>query len=134
MAHGSRRDGQGYSNPPIWRKDMTTPDETLPPQRLRVIQIIAMALILGVSSFLAIVLYLVSQNRGQGMAGPAAVPLMSLLAGLLLIIAAALASILAAAQTRSMLRQIASGSWRPPPRTTPNAYDSDAAKLLAVRQ
>jgi membrane protein YdbS with pleckstrin-like domain len=113
---------------------MTTPEETLPPQRLRVMQIIAMALILGVSSFLGIVLYLVSQNNGQGMAPNALVPLMSLLAGLFLVIAAVLASIIAAAQTRSMLRQIASGSWRPPPRTNPNDYHSDAAKLLAVRQ
>jgi hypothetical protein len=113
---------------------MTTPGETLPPQRLRVMQIIAMALILGVSSFLGIVLYLVSQNNGQGMAPNALVPLMSLLAGLFLVIAAVLASIIAAAQTRSMLRQIASGSWRPPPRTNPNDYHSDAAKLLAVRQ
>lgn len=114
---------------------MSSPDEILPQQRLRVMQIIATALLLGMVIFLAIVLFLVLvQNNGAGMAPAGNVPMISIVAVVLLVVQAPLAFLLPAFVTRSALRQIASGAWRSPAGADPADFSTDASKLLIVRQ
>ena len=114
---------------------MSSPDEILPQQRLRVMQIIATALLLGVVIFLAIVLFLVLvQNNGAGMAPAGNVPMLSIVAVVLLIVQAPLALLFPAFLTRNALRQIASGAWRSPAGTDSANFGTDASKLLAARQ
>jgi len=103
-------------------------DDTLLRQRLRVMQLIAAALILGVLFFLGIVLF---QRGAEPPAG--GVGIISLVAVLLLATNAPLAQVLPAILTRSALRRIASGTWQAPPGAA-GGHDSDAAKLLTVQQ
>lgn len=114
---------------------MSSPDDMLPPKRLRVMQIIAGALLLGVLTFLAIALFLVS-GRPQGAAGGTAdgLPVISVLAVMLLVVDAPLAFVVPSFLMRSAVRRIASGAWQAPPGSDPAAFASDAAKLLTVRQ
>ncbi len=114
---------------------MSSPVDNLPQPRLRVMQIISSALLLGVVTFLAIVLFLVLvQNNGAGMAPVGNVPIVSIVAVVLLIVQVPLAFLLPAFLTRSALRQIASGTWKSPASPDPSDFSTDASKLLAVKQ
>jgi hypothetical protein len=113
---------------------MTDPGDLLP-QRLRLIQIIAAAMLSGVATLLAIALYLVwAQNQGRGMAPPQGSPMVSYIAVAVLITNAPLAVVLPGMQTRNSLRRIASGTWQVPPGGDPTGFTTDTAKLLVVRQ
>src|SRR5438270_12638706 len=114
---------------------MSSPDDVRLYPRLRVMQIIAGALLLGVVLFLAIVLVIVS-GRPQGPAAAPAggLPLVSVVAVVLLAVEAPLAFLVPGLQTRNALRQIASGTWRLPPGASAAELSTDTAKLLAVRQ
>ena len=114
---------------------MSNQDDILPQGRLRVMQIVAGTLLLGVLVFLAIVLFIVFvRNNGAGNAPPRDLPLVSLLAVLFFAVQAPLAFVVPALQIRTSLRQIASGTWRLPPGASAAAFSTDASKLLAVRQ
>lgn len=122
---------------------MSSPDDLLPQQHLRTMQINVAAFIAAVAAFLAIVLIIVSvRTDGKGMAPRAGLPVISLAAFAWFVLDAPLAFIFATMQTRAALRKIASGTWQPGPRnllpwptkTNPSDYNTDTAKLLAVRQ
>lgn len=114
---------------------MSSPDEDLPPQRLRVMQLVASALLLGVVTFLTVALIIVlTQTKGSGLAPAGDLPMISVVAVVFLAVEAPLAFLVPGFLTRSAVRQIASGTWRLPPGADPAALGTDAAKLLAVRQ
>jgi hypothetical protein len=103
--------------------------------RIRVMQIIAAAMLVGVLFFLGFVLFQVHvQNRGPNQTPPGQLPWISLLAVAMLAIQAPLALALPTIQARTAVRQIGAGTWRPQPGRDPSAYASDAGKLMAVRQ
>jgi hypothetical protein len=110
-------------------------DESLTPQRLLPMRIIAGAMLLGVLVFLGIALYMVlGQRDGRALAPPGEVPILSLVAVAMLATSAPLAFLLPAKLTRSALGQILGGTWRTPPGADPQAFAAGGAKLLAVRQ
>jgi hypothetical protein len=115
---------------------VSTNDE-LPRGQLRVMQIIAGAMLTGVLGMLAFVLYFVLVVRnGQAVNPRAEIPLLSLLAVILLAANVPVAIVLPGNLTRAAVRQIAAGTWRPAGFTglSPNTLNTDSAKLLAVRQ
>jgi len=104
---------------------------TLAPQ-LRVMRIIALALVQGLVLLLAVAAYNVFvANPGQ--AG-GSFPIVSLLAAWVLVQNTMLAAILPGMLARNTIRKIAAGTWDAGPGARPGQYESDAAKLLAVRQ
>jgi hypothetical protein len=110
-------------------------EEALTPLRLRVMQIIAGALLMGVLVFLGIVLFMVLvQNRGQGMAPPGPLPLVSLVALAMLAFSVPLAFVLTRNLTHVALRQIVAGTWQVPRGANPSHFATAGAKLMAVRQ
>lgn len=114
---------------------MSNSDDLLSAQRLRVMQIIAAALLVGVLIFLGVVLFLVQiQNNGAGAAPPGNMLLLSLLAVAFFAIQAPLSFIIPRFQTQTALRQIASGAWKSPPGASTTDFGTDASRLLAVRQ
>lgn len=114
---------------------MSTSGDPLTPQRLRTMQIIAAALLLGVLIFLSIILYMVLvQNQGAPWQPPQDVPMLSIIAAVMLVLNAPLALLLPRLQTQAALKQIAAGRWRPPVPTRPGELDTDADKLLAIKQ
>jgi hypothetical protein len=111
------------------------PDVGLTPQRLRVMQIIAGALILGVVVFLGVVLLVVhGRNRGQGVMPAQPLPVISLMAVAMLAVCGPLAFVIPAVVTKSSLRQILSGTWRAPPGADPAMTATVGGRLMGVRQ
>jgi hypothetical protein len=110
------------------------PDRDLSPQRLRTMQIIAAALLMGLSTFLALVLFLVHGQDSRGSAPPPEPPLISILAAGMLAACAALSFILPAVLVRVVVRSIASGTWRPPPQQSEAAFPTAGSKLVLLRQ
>jgi hypothetical protein len=112
------------------------PTESLTPGRLRTMQIVAGALLLGAAAFLGIVLYIVLvQNHGHGNARPRNVPIISLMAVAMLSVMAPLAFIVPRIQTRSALRRIVAGTWTIRQLgVPPEVYATDGGKLMSVRQ
>ena len=114
---------------------MSGPDDILPQARLRVLQVIAGALLLGVVTFLVIDLIIVfTQTKGAGIAPAGDLPMISVVAVVLLAVDAPLAFLVPGFQTRAAVRQIAAGTWRPAPAACAEAFRTDSSKLLAVRQ
>ncbi len=114
---------------------MTDPSDTIPPQRLRVMQIIATALILGAVIACAACAVLVFQNNGQGWGQQQGeLPVVSLLAGFMTLTNAVLSFALPPILVSAAVRRIATGTWRPAPNTAAQAFPTDAFKLLVVRQ
>jgi hypothetical protein len=99
-------------------------------KRLRILQIIALAMIQGVVIFLGIVLYLV-HGRGQG-PPPERTPIVSIVAVVFLIVNGGLALVVPKLLVRVSLRRIAAGSWAQPGNA--EDYATDASKLIAVHQ
>ncbi len=111
---------------------MNDADEMVIPQQLRLMQIIAAALLTGCIVFLAICLYLVSNNQGQGMAGARDRFAVSLMAALMLAACAPLAFILPRFIMLAHLRRIAAGTWQAPRGAKPEQFATFPAKLMAV--
>jgi|SRR5581483_1644734 len=99
-------------------------------------QIIAAALMFGVVTFLAIAFYIVhARNNAQGMAAVADVPVLSILAGVMLVANTALANIVPGIFVRSQMNQIVDGTWQPQNQSANmDALAGDAAKLMMIRQ
>jgi hypothetical protein len=109
------------------------PYDSLTPQRLFPMQIIASSLLMGVVVCLGIMLYLVQvQQRGQGAVPPENLPIMSLLAGAMLAICGPLAFIVPGIITRSGLRQILAGTW--PSGGGSAVPATGGAQLMGLRQ
>ena len=113
----------------------TAPDNPLPPERLRVMQIIAAALLVGVLIFLGIVLYVVLiHNQGQGLGPRRDFPYVTAIAVVILLVDAPLVVFIPRTITQNALKQMAAGTWKAPSGTSSTEATSDAAKLLLVRQ
>jgi hypothetical protein len=113
---------------------MHEPDATdrLLRPRLRVLQMIAGALITGVLAFGVVVIVLVQQ---RGPAGPGANgPVLTYVALAFFAANAVVWSFLPARFAQKQVRDIAAGTWKPGPQTSAAAYPSDLAKLLVVLQ
>lgn len=114
---------------------MNSEDDILPPARLRVMQIVAGALLLGVGVFLAIVFIAApARANGAGLAPAGGTPVISFAAVVMLAVNAPLSFLVPGFVTRTALRQIASGTWQGGPGADAASYNTDALKLLAVRQ
>jgi hypothetical protein len=101
--------------------------------RVRVLQIIAAALILGVLTFLIIAVVVV-QQRGGAAEQPGAPPVLSYAALGFFAVALLLWTFVPALAAQGPVRKIAAGTWQPPQNVPATAYPSDAARLLAVYQ
>ncbi len=114
---------------------MSDPGDPLLSQRIRTMQLIAAALLMGVLSFLGIALFLVYvQQNGEGMVPAQGLPIYSLVAWGMFAVCAPLSIYLPRTMLDSQSRRIAAGEWRPPSGTDASAYASEKAQLLAVRQ
>src|SRR5687768_14551423 len=90
-------------------------DDLIPsPQRIRVMQIIAGALIAGLVAFSGVVLFLVHSRPPANQAPPPDLPLFSLVALAMLVMETPLAILLPYMQTQAALRRLATGTWSPP--------------------
>lgn len=101
--------------------------------RLRVMQIIAAAMIAGAAIFLGITLVMVL-SQDKGLAPPRDTPLISLVAIVMLIANGTISLLLPAAVAKAGIRSIAAGTWTPPQSMDAEQFASDEAKLLGVRQ
>jgi hypothetical protein len=114
---------------------MTDPGDPLLSQRIRTMQLIAGALLMGVLSFLGVALFLVYvQQNGKGMVPPQGMSIYSLVALGMFAVCASLSIYLPRNMLESQTRRIAAGLWQPPPGQDASAYASQAAQLLAARQ
>ncbi len=109
------------------------PFESLTPQSLRVLQIVAGALLLGVFSFLGITLFNVQLNKGQGVNPPQDMPVVSIVAVAGLALLGPLSAIVPNVMTRSALQKILVGKWRAPSEDPSWMHATGGAKLWAVR-
>jgi hypothetical protein len=93
---------------------MNSMEDSQTSARLRVMQIVATALILGVAVFLAIVLYIVQvQNQGRGTMPPQEVPVISLMAAGFLAVLGVASFLVPAAVVRNSLRGIPNSNGEP---------------------
>src|SRR5438045_3047589 len=106
---------------------MTDPSDTIPPPRLRVMQIIATALILGPVIACAVCAFVVFQNNGQGMGQQQGLPVVSLLAGFMTLTNAVASFALPQILVPAAVRRIATGTWHPAPNTAAQALPTDAS-------
>src|SRR5262245_43611995 len=114
---------------------MYSSEEPVPRGFLRVMQIIAAALLLGLTVFVTIALIVVAErNNAPAIAPVGDLPMITVIAVAMLAVQAPLAFIVPGIVTRNALRQIASGAWSVPPGANAEALHSDTAKLLLVRQ
>lgn len=103
------------------------PDDRVPPGRLRTMQIIAGALVLGLAVFLGIVVFLVQvQNQGRPLGQAQGAPVMSILALGMLAVLAVMSVVLPDVMMRQYVRGTARGHFPSP--------QSDADWLLGLRQ
>jgi hypothetical protein len=113
---------------------MNDPSETILAQRVRIMRIISVSLIMGIVTITGVMAYLVYQNGGAGQMPPVGVPFITVLAALFVAVNVGLSFTLPPALTRNAVRRIAAGTWQPPGDVPAMAYDTDALKLLFVRQ
>jgi hypothetical protein len=111
------------------------PDRDVTPGRLRVMQLLAFALLLGLVIFLGISLFIVLvTNNGQGLAPPQDLPLVSLVAGMMLVVCAPLSFVLPRIMTQAAERRIAAGTWQVPPGIDPGPYRTTGSMLVLLCQ
>jgi hypothetical protein len=112
---------------------MSDAEEILPERLLRTMQIIAGVMLFGVFAFLGVAVALaLTQNGGQGIGQADGLPIISILALLLLVVNIPIAFFIPGILVMKGLRQIAAGTWRPPPGANPADYTGDTAKLLTL--
>jgi hypothetical protein len=114
---------------------MSEMDDRVLAPRVRIMQIIACALITGVVVFLGFACYQVFvQRQGQPMAPIDGLPMISVVA-VAMVAAGVVASFVApTVMTRGALQKIAAGTFQIPQRIDPKDMATDFAKLLAVKQ
>jgi hypothetical protein len=102
--------------------------------RLRSMQIIAGALLIGVTTFLAIVLYLVLvQNGGRGNLPPNNLPIVTFIAAAMIATLGPMSFFVPGIMTQSVLPKIVTGRLTPAG-GNPAAFATDGAKLMALYQ
>jgi hypothetical protein len=110
-------------------------DDRAVAQRVRVMQIIATALPLGVVGFLGFACFQIYARQDDAAAPAAAeTPILTMVAFAMLAVCAGLSLLAPSLQTQKALRQIAEGTWQTPAESDPKDYEGDTAKLLATRQ
>jgi hypothetical protein len=111
------------------------PSDGLTPRSLRILQIIAVALLLGVVTFLGFVLYIVQvQHSGKGAMPDQAVPILTLIAVGFLAACTPLAFIFPTMITRGTLRQMLARESVNPPYDPEEMHPTGGSKLWEVRQ
>src|SRR5579884_2621 len=105
--------GAAAQEPAAAEPDLSVdPDRDLVPARLRVMQIVAGALVVGVVVFLAIVLFMVQvQNGGRGLGPPGDLPIISLVFVAMSAVQVPLSFLLPLLMGRGHLKRIADGTW-----------------------
>lgn len=112
---------------------MSELDENLQ-ARLRIMQMIAGAMIAGVAIFLGIVLFMVHvQKKDEGLARPGGLPVISWVAVALLAVNAPLAFFLPSSRIQSALRRLAASAGRPG-QPSPPQKAADVSALLTIKQ
>jgi hypothetical protein len=97
-------------------------------------QIVAGALLIGVGTFLAIVLYLVLvQNGGRGNLPPNNLPIVTFIGAAMIATLGPMSFLIPGIMTQSALPRIATGRW-PPAGANSAVYATDGAKLMALYQ
>src|SRR6516165_8837437 len=109
-------------------------DDSAVAQRVRVMQVVAAALLMGVVALLGIAFYRVYGRPDEEAAPVPETPVLTIVAFVLLAACAGPSLLLPRLQTRKALQQIAAGTWQPPAKSDPKAFEGDTAKLLAIRQ
>ena len=103
------------------------PEDLVPPGRLRTMQIINGALVMGLLIFVGLVVYLVHvQNAGRPLGQAPGPPIFSILALGMLTVASVVSAVYPSVVVRQGVRGIARGRFQPPP--------GDADRLLGLRQ
>jgi hypothetical protein len=114
---------------------MSEIDDRILAPRVRVMQIIAFALVTGVLVFLGIACFQVFvQRQGQPQGQADALPILSLLAVAMLAGGAAVSFVVPKVMTRAAMQKIAAGIWQLPEGIDPKDLATDFAKLLSVKQ
>src|SRR5438874_2142184 len=104
-------------------------------KRVRTMQIINFALVMGVVTFLGFACFIVyGQRGGQGNAPPDALPMITFIALAMFVPATAISFVLPGIMIPFAMKKIAAGTWQVPPGQDANEYEGDAPKLLAARQ
>jgi len=108
------------------------PDDFQP--KLRGAQIIASTLVSGVVMILAAsIAYVNLWNNELGLMRLAPWPIVTVFVIVSLVLIAPFAYIVPSAMTRTALRQMAAGTWRPPTGDDASSRKTDASKLITVR-
>jgi hypothetical protein len=120
------------------------PDQVVTPLRMRTMQTIASALLIGVIGFLGFVLYFAQVvNNGKPLAPPQNMPMISFIAVAMFCMCVPLSFIIPSVQIRSALWRILQGRWSVPldPEVDPAvraqirmSYATAGDKLMLVRQ
>lgn len=98
-------------------------------------QIINLALVMGVVAFLGIACYMVFIERGGQGTGPQdAPPILTLVGAAMLVPFGIMSFFLPGIMVNSSLGKIAAGTWQPPDGRPNPEYDRDEVKLLIARQ
>lgn len=114
---------------------MSEMDDRVLAPRVRVMQIIAFALITGVVVFLGIACYQVFvQRQGEPAAPIEGLPMISLVAIAMLAGGVVASFVAPTLMTRAALQRIVAGTWQVSEGIDPKDQATDLAKLLAVKQ
>jgi hypothetical protein len=104
-------------------------EDLVPSGRLRILQVICLAMVMGVIAVLIISLVITQQRQGNN-----ATPIISLLSATLLAVNTPLSFLLPRVLARSAVARIAGGTWKSPAGAAPQAYTDDKDKLFASLQ
>jgi hypothetical protein len=110
-------------------------DQPLNPQRVRAMQIVAGALITGGLLFCAYAVFSVQvQRNGRGMGAPGALPVITIMAVVVLLVMMPASLVVPRMLTSQALRQLIAGTWQAPPQAKPEDVATVGGKLMVVRQ
>jgi hypothetical protein len=112
---------------------MTDQDDLMLARRVRPMQIVTFAQMLGLGAFLGYAIYAVAENGGQGLNPPPGPPLLTYLSVGMLAVNLLLGMILPSIILPGAIRRIAAGT-RQPPNANPDLDAGDTVKLLVLRQ
>lgn len=105
------------------------------PKRLRTMQIIAGAILMGLLAFVAVSLYVILiANDGKAMVAVQGLALQSVMAVFMFVACFALAQVVPNVQTRTALKRVADGTWKMPAGGDRQESTSVPAQLMVVRQ
>jgi hypothetical protein len=113
---------------------MNEPLITIPPARLRTMRILNLSLIWGAVAVCAVAVYVVYDNNGQGIWGPQALPLVSLIAAGMTCIQVVVSFTLPATLLRKGLNRMTTAARHPGAGVAGLPSDDTVNQLLLLRQ